>query len=90
MQQGEGSTLTAMRYAAQLRQADFNVAQYSGSQKLKAQFKRANDSGARFALIIAENEIANNEVTIKDLLHDKGQTTIAASQLLTLLNEWKK
>ena len=90
MQQGEGSTLTAMRYAAQLRQAGFNVAQYSGSQKLKAQFKRANDSGARFALIIAENEIANNEVTIKDLLHDKGQTTIAASQLLTLLNEWKK
>jgi hypothetical protein len=90
MQQGEGSTLTAMRYAAQLRQAGFNVAQYSGSQKLKAQFKRANDSGARFALIIAENEIANNEVTIKDLLHDKGQTTIAAAQLLTLLNEWKK
>lgn len=90
MQQGEGSTLTAMRYAAQLRQAGFNVAQYSGNQKLKAQFKRANDSGARFALIIAENEIANNEVTIKDLLHDKGQTTIAASQLLTLLNEWKK
>lgn len=90
MQQGEGSTLTAMRYAAQLRQAGFNVAQYSGSQKLKAQFKRANDSGACFALIIAENEIANNEVTIKDLLHDKGQTTIAASQLLTLLNEWKK
>ena len=90
MQQGEGSTLTAMRYAAQLRQAGFNVAQYSGSQKLKVQFKRANDSGARFALIIAENEIANNEVTIKDLLHDKGQTTIAASQLLTLLNEWKK
>lgn len=90
MQQGEGGALVAMRYATQLRQAGFNVAQFSGSAKLKNQFKRADDSGARFALIIAESEMENNQITLKDLRGENGQITIAASELISQLNTWSK
>lgn len=88
MQQGEGSVLQAMRYATQLRQAGFNVAQFSGSAKLKNQFKRADDSGARLALIVAENELANHQITLKDLRGQYGQITIAAEELISQLNTW--
>lgn len=88
LQQGEGSTLLAMQYAAQLRQSGFNVLQYSGYQKLKNQIKRADQSGAKFALIIAEDEVANNTVTLKDMRGKNGQITIDATQLIEKLNEW--
>ena len=71
-----------------MRSAGFNVAQFSGSTKLKNQFKRADQSGAAFALIIAENEVAENTVTIKDLRGERGQMTVAADNLIQQLNEW--
>ena len=88
IQQGEGSTLAAMQYAAALRQAGFNVAQFSGNTKLKNQFKRADDSGAKFALIIAESELENRQVTLKDLRGGKGQITVPAAELITQLTQW--
>ncbi|QMT30855.1 histidine--tRNA ligase [Alysiella filiformis] len=89
MQQGDGSTLQAMKYAQILRENGFDVAQFSGSTKLKNQFKRADQSGAQFALIIAESELANQEVTLKDLRGERGQITIPAHELISKLNEWK-
>ncbi|MDO4434231.1 MAG: histidine--tRNA ligase [Alysiella sp.] len=88
MQQGDGSTLQAMKYAQILRENGFDVAQFSGSTKLKNQFKRADQSGAQFALIIAESELANQEVTLKDLRGERGQITIAASELIEQLKRW--
>lgn len=90
MQQGEGASLQAMQYAMLLRQNGFAVAQFSGSTKLKNQFKRADQSGARFALIVAENELENQQITIKDLRGGYGQITIAAEELINQLNEWNK
>ncbi len=88
MQQGEGATLQAMKYAAQLRNAGFDVAQFSGSTKLKNQFKRADQSGARFGLIIAETEVAEHTVTLKDLRGENGQITVPATQLIEQLKQW--
>lgn len=90
MQQGEGATLQAMKYAMQLRDNGFAVAQFSGSTKLKNQFKRADQSGARFALIIAESEFENQQVTLKDLRGEKGQVTVPAAQLMNQLQAWSK
>ncbi|XXQ69450.1 histidine--tRNA ligase [Neisseriaceae bacterium B1] len=90
MQQGEGATLQAMKYATQLRGHGFAVAQFSGSTKLKNQFKRADQSGARFALIIAESELENQQVTLKDLRGENGQVTVPASELIQQLNEWNQ
>lgn len=90
MQQGDGATLAAMKLAATLRENGFNVAQFSGSTKLKNQFKRADQSGARFGLIIAESEVAENTVTIKDLRGENGQITVPVVQMISQINEWSK
>ena len=90
MQQGDGATLVAMKLAQNLRENGFNVAQFSGSTKLKNQFKRADQSGARFGLIIAESEVAENTVTIKDLRGENGQITVSGAQMISQINKWSK
>ncbi|MDO5356020.1 MAG: histidine--tRNA ligase [Conchiformibius sp.] len=90
MRQGEGTVLQAMAYARQLREAGWSVAQFSGSQKLQKQFKQADKSGARFALIVAEQELADGSVTLKDLRGSQGQTTVPAAAMISQLQQWKE
>lgn len=50
--------LENIKYANLLRENGFSVYQFFGDAKLKTQFKKADQSGARFAsLIVGENEI---------------------------------
>ncbi len=46
---------------------DFVIMQHFAQSSLKNQFKKADKSGARFALILAESEIANQQVTVKNM-----------------------
>ncbi|MDO5069491.1 MAG: histidine--tRNA ligase [Neisseria zoodegmatis] len=87
--QGEGADLQVMKYAQQLRAAGFDVLQHSGSQSLKAQMKKADGSGARFALIVAQNELSDGTVTLKDMQGKHEQTTVDAALLTTTLQQWK-
>ena len=66
-----------------------NVMQHSGYQSLKAQMKKADNSGARFALIVAQDELANGMVTLKDMNGEHGQQTVAADDLIHTLQQWK-
>ncbi len=50
-----------------LRAAGVNVAMNAGFGSMKSQFKRADASGARHALIFGDDELARGEVTCKDL-----------------------
>lgn len=88
MHQGEGASLQVMKYAQALREAGFSVLQHSGSQSLKAQMKKADGSRARFALIVAQDELDSGTVTLKDMQGSLGQTTLGASELLNTLQEW--
>ena len=88
MHQGEGAALQVMRHAQQLRSAGINVLQHSGSHSLKAQMKKADAAGTRFALIVAPDELAAGTVTLKDLHGHHPQTTVAADALLTQLQQW--
>ena len=89
MHQGEGADLQVMKYAQALRAQGFNVMQHSGYQSLKAQMKKADNSGARFALIVAQDELANGTVTLKDMNGAHGQQTVAADDLIHTLQQWK-
>ncbi len=89
MHQGEGAALQAMKHAQTLRAAGFDVLQHAGSQSLKAQMKKADASGARFALIVAQNELSDGTVTLKDLQGIHGQTTLDAALLTSTLQQWK-
>lgn len=52
-----------------------------GGGSFKSQFKRADKSGAHLALILADNEVQNQTVSIKFLREDKPQESIALSNL---------
>ncbi|HEY5666092.1 MAG TPA: histidine--tRNA ligase [Gammaproteobacteria bacterium] len=56
------------------------------SAGFKAQLKRADKSGARYALILGEDEIASGEVGLKDLREDKGQQSLTESGLAEALS----
>jgi histidyl-tRNA synthetase len=49
---------------------------------LKSQFKKADASGARYALVFGQDELLQNQVTIKDLRDaSKEQRSVALEDL---------
>lgn len=56
---------------------------------LKSQFKKADKSGARMALILGDDEIQNQQISIKDLRKQSEQITVDSNQLNQFLNEYK-
>lgn len=53
----------------------------SGGGSFKSQMKRADKSGARLALILGEDEMAQDRVSIKDLREDHEQVLVPQSEL---------
>lgn len=88
LHQGEGSSLTAMQNATILREAGLSVYLHCGDQSLKAQLKKADASGAAFAVIVAQEEMLNNTLTVKNLRTHE-QQTVAANAVLQLIQQWK-
>ncbi len=69
MAQGEAAQRTALVLAEQLRDAfpGRGVVVHCGSAKFKTQFRRADESGARLALIVGEDELARGVIALKPL-----------------------
>jgi histidyl-tRNA synthetase len=53
---------------------------------LKAQLKRADKSGARFALILGDDELAANRCSLKDMRQDRGQLSLTENELPVTLS----
>lgn len=60
---------------------------HCGGGKFKKQMKRADDVGARFALILGESEIQQQQVSIKFLREAREQITLQQTQLKTFFAE---
>ena len=58
---------------------------HCGGGNLKKQIKRADKSGAAIGLILGEDELSRNEVTVKWLREDKPQQTILITELAKAL-----
>lgn len=73
----------AMRLAESLRNdvQQLRVQLHCGGGSLKAQFRRADRSGARYALVVAEAELARGEIGIKPLREDAAQLALPQAQL---------
>jgi histidyl-tRNA synthetase len=54
----------------------------------KSQFKKADKSGARMALILGDDEIANENISIKDLRLKSEQVTVKQSNMIQFLNDY--
>ena len=65
--QGEAASRLAPRVAERLRDQSIDVLFHCGGGSFKAQMKKADASGAHFAVIIGDDEAAAGEVTLKYL-----------------------
>lgn len=66
---GADAELTSFSLAESIREAlpNLTVLRHCGGGNFKNQMKKADKSGARFTLILGDNEVANNECQIKDM-----------------------
>ena len=69
MAQGDTAQRTALALAESLRDAmpGRGIVVHCGSAKFKTQFRRADESGARLALIVGDDELARGVVALKPL-----------------------
>jgi len=76
---GEASELAALGLAERLRDAlpGLRLLVNAGGGSFKSQFKKADKSGARFALILGDDELAGRVVGCKPLRDDSEQQSIA-------------
>ncbi|TNH05267.1 histidine--tRNA ligase [Testudinibacter sp. TR-2022] len=90
---GEAATSLAFDVAEQLRSTypQKNVMLHCSGGNFKKQFKRADKSGARFAIVIGEEEVQNQQLVIKDLLGHNQQQQLPIEQAFAFLaSHWNK
>ena len=79
---GEAGAAWAMRVAAELRRAGLTVRGGTPGRSLRAQLRAANGSGARFALIVGDEEAAQEVGELKALTSDDPQRRLDIEALL--------
>ena len=82
--QGDQAARAAFALAESLRSAGLNAVLHCGGGGIKAQMRRADASGAAFAAILGEDELAAREVSLKSLRDDSGQHRVG----LELAGDW--
>lgn len=83
---GEAAKTWAIPAARRLRRQGFKVDYDFMGRSLKAQMKEANRSGARFALIVGDNELQAGEVVLRDLTTSE-QETVAMDTIDEMLRQ---
>ncbi|NNG14265.1 MAG: histidine--tRNA ligase, partial [Gammaproteobacteria bacterium] len=80
---GEQAELRGMQLAEQCRNQvpGLQLVVNCGAGSFKSQFKRADKSGAAWALILGDDELAANTIAVKDLRGDSEQKNIEQSEL---------
>jgi histidyl-tRNA synthetase len=86
---GDAAVREGLVLAEQLRNAmpGLRLVCNCGGGGMKAQFKRADRSGADYALVLGETEIAAGTVGLKPLRSDETQTALARDALVQTLME---
>jgi len=78
---GEAAKIAAIKLTIQLRDAGLPSQMGFGNRSLKAQRKSANRNHARYAIIIGDDELAQEVVTIRNL-ETKEQVTVPFPEIL--------
>ncbi|WP_434784103.1 histidine--tRNA ligase [Marinobacter apostichopi] len=84
---GDGALASALALAEELRAELPNavVVSHCGGGSFKSQMKKADKSGARYAIILGENEVANGRVGLKPLRSDELQQDLARDEVASSL-----
>ncbi|MDZ7663391.1 histidine--tRNA ligase [Thiohalophilus sp.] len=80
---GEQAETAGLQLAEQLRDRlpALRLQVHCGGGSIKSQMKKADRSGAAYALILGEQELAEQRVTVKDLRGDRPQQQVAQDEL---------
>ncbi len=84
---GESATRRGMQLAELLRNAGLRVECNCGGGSLKSQMKRADRSGAAYALLLGESEVMADLVSIKSLRADEAQTQLPIAEAIALFKQ---
>lgn len=86
---GDSAQLASVALSENLRDQypSLRIQNHCGGGNFKKQMKRADKSGARMALILGEDEVANQQVAVKYLREDKPQQTLLQAQLSAFLQQ---
>ena len=76
---GEDTLAAALHTAERLRDAGIDVLMHAGGGSFKSQFRRADASGAQFAVVLGPDELARGEAGLK-WLRDQGAATGSGRQ----------
>ena len=80
---GKAARKEAVQQLVAVRQAGIG-AQIAMSGSLRSQLRQADKRGARLAIIIGENELARNEVTLRDLINSEQEAVSLDAVIPTL------
>ena len=80
---GEDCELAGLQKAEEIRDRfpELKMITHCGGGSMKSQMKKADKSGADIALILGEDELKNEQFTVKYLRKDKPQTSVSFNEL---------
>lgn len=92
MAMGSDAMVHALALAEQIRNFEptWKISVNTSGGSFKSQFKKADKSGARLALILGEDEMLNNTISIKDLREANDQVNIPQQEVVSFVNEYLK
>jgi histidyl-tRNA synthetase len=89
---GQGTVEDGLAIAERLREdvPGLRIQSNLGGGSFKAQFKRADRSGASLAVVLGEDEIRQGQATVKPLRSQEAQQQIPLDRLADWLKDWFK
>ncbi|MBI4207078.1 MAG: histidine--tRNA ligase [Betaproteobacteria bacterium] len=85
--QGEAADRVAGTVAEHLRDREISVLLHCGGGSFKSQLKRADASGARFAVIVGDDEAQAGEVSVKPLRELAKQARVSLEEAVDLIKK---
>ncbi|PCJ87676.1 MAG: histidine--tRNA ligase [Thiotrichaceae bacterium] len=84
---GEACEVKGLQLAEAIREhyPEMRMVTHCGGGSFKSQMKKADKSGARIALILAEDELSNEQLTLKYLREKKDQVSVKFEDIVTSL-----
>lgn len=82
---GEDAELAAVKIAEKLRDEGLSIIVHAGGGSFKSQMKKADRSGARYALILGDDELRSNVIAVKPMLGDGNQENATLSETIQIL-----
>jgi histidyl-tRNA synthetase len=87
LRQGAAAERYGARVAEQMREAGLSVVLHCGGGSFKSQMRKADASGARFAVIVGEDEAGSEVVSVKPLREAAQQVSASVEEAIDMIRK---